>query len=118
MKIGVMFVVGFGFVLLLLSGVWPILFPAANSWSDAKSERLAQVKSRMNEVSHLLLRPNASKGVLQPELDQLTAENDQLNTEFHSAHDRPQTMSKFMKWSGISLMLVGIAGWYAVSQSR
>ena len=33
-------------------------------------------------------------------------------------HDRPQTVSKFFKWSGISLAAIGIIGWYALNQSR
>ena len=41
-----------------------------------------------------------------------------LTDEFKGIQARPRTMSKFMKWSGISLTLVGLAGWYAVSQSR
>ncbi len=52
------------------------------------------------------------------ELASLMEENKTLTDEFKGIQSRPHTMSKFMKWSGISLTLVGIIGWYAVNQSR
>ena len=52
------------------------------------------------------------------ELASVVDECKSLTDEFKGIQARPRTMSKFMKWSGISLTLVGLAGWYAVSQSR
>jgi hypothetical protein len=40
-------------------------------------------------------------------------ESEQLNAEFQSAYDRPNTISSILKWTGLSLAAIGIIGWYA-----
>jgi hypothetical protein len=54
---------------------------------------------------------------LEAELAKLTEESDQLNAEFQSAYDRPNTISSVLKWAGISLAGIGIVGWYAVKNT-
>lgn len=111
-------VMGLGVLLLVLGSLWATLFSGASSWTEEKTARNSQVKARMNEVAHLVLRQTTNKAILQAEMDALTKENDELNAEFTSATESPQSMSKYMKWAGIALALVGIAGWYAVNQSK
>jgi hypothetical protein len=119
MKAGIaMAVLGLGVLLLILGGFWTSLFSGSSSWTTEKVERNSQVKARMNEVAHLLLRQPANKATLQAEMDALTKENEELNAQFKSASESPQSTSKYMKWSGISLAVLGIIGWYAASQSR
>ncbi len=55
---------------------------------------------------------------MKAEYEKLRVENDQLNADFKSATESPKTTSTILKWSGISIALVGIVGWYAVNQSR
>ena len=52
------------------------------------------------------------------EYEKLRIESDQLNAEFKDATEGPKTTSSILKWTGISLALVGLVGWYAVKQSR
>jgi hypothetical protein len=59
----------------------------------------------------------ADTGTLKAEFDALILEEKQLNEEFETARDRPENSSKLLKWSGISLAVVGLIGWYAVKQS-
>ena len=41
-----------------------------------------------------------------------------FSAEFYSIHDRPYTVAKILKWSGISLAVIGVIGLYAANQSR
>jgi hypothetical protein len=67
-------------------------------------------------------KPNLQRGqdlgVLKAEYEQLKKENAELDAEYTSAADTPKTVARFLKWTGLSLALVGIIGWYAVSQTR
>jgi hypothetical protein len=57
-------------------------------------------------------------GQAKAEYDKLKIENDQLAAEFSGVYDTPRTLATVLKWTGLSLALVGVIGWYAVSQSR
>ena len=127
---------GVGFVLLVLSGVWSTLFPATSAWTDEKAERRAQVQDRIHNLRFLVLaqsnqrsfhshapieeespRTRRDPAALQAELAELTKESEQLNAEFQSAYDRPNTISSVLKWTGISLAAIGIIGWYAAKNA-
>jgi hypothetical protein len=64
-------------------------------------------------------RPHAGvdPGPLQAEHDQLLREFDILKAEFESAAIRPQTVSKIVKWSGTSLAIAGLIGWFAAKNT-
>ena len=124
MKLGIVFgLIGLGFLLLVLSGFWSTLFPATSSWTDEKANRSSEIKSRLHNLAFIVNAPPSSLhsgsdlGTLKAEYEQLKKENEQLNADFESAANSPKTMSKYLKWSGISLAAVGIIGWYAVKQS-
>lgn len=116
-------VIGVGILLLLLSTVWGSLFPATATWTDEKAERSAQVKSRMAYLGGVINNPAARSGGAsdlaksKEEFNALVEENEQLNNEFESAANTPQTVAKFLKWSGISLAGVGLIGWFGIKQS-
>ncbi len=119
-------VIGIGFLMLLLSGLWPTLFPGTSSWTLEKAERWAVVKDRLHNLSFIVNSPKAKismhsgpeLGKAKQEFDQLNEEGNQLKADFESAHDRPETVAKVLKWSGISLAILGLVGWYAVKQSE
>jgi hypothetical protein len=116
--------VGVGFLLFAVSALWSTLFPAAARWTPEKAQRSADVKVKLHNMSFIVNapKPNLQRGEdlgkLKAEYEELRKENDQLNADFTSAAETPQTVSKIFKWSGISLAVVGLIGWYAVSQSR
>jgi hypothetical protein len=115
--------IALGFVLLAASALWSSLFSSSSSWTPEKSERLAHVKDRITNLGSVLAKPpsmhrGGDLGQLKAELEQLKKENEQLNEEFQSAYDSPRTTAKVLKWSGISLAILGLIGWYAVNQSR
>jgi hypothetical protein len=109
-----------GILLLAIGGFWSSMFPATSSWTEEKAVRSAQVKERLSNLGPIVnstrvtMHGGADRGALKAEFDQLMKENEQLNAAFQSAYDSPQTMSKVLKWSGISLVVAGLIGWYAV----
>jgi hypothetical protein len=115
---------GLGFALLILSGLWTTLFPGTSSWTPEKSARSAEIKARLSNIGPLVMNPPRSMhagqdaGTLKAEFDALKEEDAQLNAEFESARDTPRTASKILKWSGISLAVLGLVGFYAAKQSE
>jgi hypothetical protein len=123
MKSAVVFgVMGTGLLLLILSGVWNSLFPGTSSWTAEKSKRLSDIRNQLHNLAFSVNEPagrvsmhsGPERGMAKQEYDELKKESDALRAEFQSAHDRPKTTAKILKWTGISLVGVGIVGWYAV----
>ena len=123
MKSAVAFgVIGLGLLLLILSGLWTSLFPGTSNWTPEKAARWAVVKDRLHNLSFIVHAPagrvsmhsGPDLGKAKVEYDSVKKEADQLRAEFDSAYDAPRTTSKILKWSGISLAVVGLIGWYAV----
>ena len=112
-----------GFLCLITSTLWTSLFPATSSWSDEKAHRSAEVKARVAYLGGIVNSPTRrmhggpDPASAKAEFDALQKENEQLNSEFETAAYRPNTISKILKWSGISLAAIGIIGYYAVKQS-
>ncbi|MEX2310021.1 MAG: hypothetical protein WD738_20790 [Pirellulales bacterium] len=126
MKLAVVFgLIGIGFLLLVLSGLWVSWFPGTSMWTPEKNDQWSDVKDRMHNLGFILNDPRnrasmhsgPERGTAKQEFDELKAKYDRLSAEFQTAHDRPHTVSKFLKWSGISLAAIGIIGWYAVKQT-
>ena len=85
--------------------------------------RSTEVKARLSDLGPLVNPPNPrmhrgpDPATLKAEFDALMKENEQLDAEFSSAADSPKTASAILKWTGISLAVLGIIGWYAVKQA-
>ena len=103
-----------GAVLLLLSAVWGYVFPATNSWTP---ERAAERSALSDEVHVLMFQavaaqenPRAAKGdpaQIQAEYREKKARLAELDKEFKSIKDTPQTTSSYFRWIGIGLVAVG-----------
>ena len=124
MKNAVIFgAIALGFVLLIASSLWQGLFPATASWTEEKAQRASDIKARLSNIGPIVnstkrtMHGGPDPATLKVEFDALEKENEQLNAEFQSAHDRPNTIAKILKWSGISLGIFGLIGWYAVKQT-
>jgi hypothetical protein len=114
-----------GVFLLALSGIWPKLFPGTSIWTPEKAERWSEVKDRLHNLSFAVNRaetnvsmhgggdPSAAKS----EYQQLQQEGAQLKADFETAANRPSTISKYLKWSGMSFAVLGLIGWYAAKQT-
>ena len=116
-------IIGLGIILFLLSGLWTTMFPPTARWTDEKSKRSTEVKTRLYNLSFVVNspRPNLQRGQdlgqLKAEYEQLQKENEGLIADFNSATETPKSVSRFLRWSGISLAVIGVIGWYAINQS-
>jgi hypothetical protein len=112
-----------GLLLLIASTFWTRLFSQAEAWTNEKATRSAEVKARLAYLGGIINSPNktAPRGVTpataKAEFDALKKEDEQLNAEYGTIAHRPGAITKVLKWSGISLAIVGLIGWYAVKQS-
>jgi len=126
MKLAVSFgLMGVGLLLLALSGVWPTLFPGTAIWTPEKAARWAEVKDRLHNLAFTVNRAEtrvsmhsgSDPAATKTEFEQLKAEGELLKADFELAANRPHAVSRILKWSGISLAVLGIVGWYAVKQT-
>ena len=124
MKAVVAGLIAFGLVLFLLSALWTTIFPPTARWTDEKASHALEVKSKLHNLAFIVNAPKPSLqkgqdlGQMKAEYEQLKKENEELNSDFASAAETPKTVATFLKWSGLSIALVGVVGWYAVNQSR
>lgn len=119
-------ITGLGLLLLVLSFAWVSLFSGRSAFTDEKANRWGEVKQRLHNLAFIVNAPPGTIkmhsgpdiGQAKAEYDQLKIENDQLAAEFSGVYDTPRTMATVLKWSGLSLAIVGVIGWYAVNQLR
>jgi hypothetical protein len=125
MKSAIVFgIIALGLLLVVLSGIWGTMFNGSAAWTKEKQDRSSEVKSKLHNMSFVLNAPKPQLhagqdlGQMKLEYEQLKKENEQLNAEFTSAADTPKSVASALKWTGLSLAVVGVIGWYAVNQSR
>jgi hypothetical protein len=124
MKVAIVFgMVAIGFLLFALSFAWASMFPGTSRWTAEKAQRSSEIKGKMHNLAFIVNAPNPKLhagqdlGQLKAEYEQLRKENEQLNAEFESAYNSPRTTATALKWTGLSLAILGIIGWYAVKQT-
>jgi hypothetical protein len=127
MKITAVFgAIALGFVLLALGAFWQSVFTGEASWTPEKEERWSEVKKQLHvlafTVGNAESRPRMHGGPdlakSKAELKALKEENEKLTQEFNGIRQKPGTVSKILKWSGIGLAVIGLIGWYAVKQTE
>jgi hypothetical protein len=119
-------ITGLGLLLLIFSFLWVALFSGQSAFTKEKAERWGDVKQRLHNLAFVVNAPPGSVKMhggpdpaqAKAEYEELKVEDTQLAAEFSGAYDTPRTMATILKWSGLSLAVVGIIGWYAVTQSR
>jgi len=104
-----------GCVLLAMSLLWGLLFPASASWTPEKSEQLTALGNRATEIQLQLdkaqTRPSMHSGLnpaeLKSELEKVSAEYKVLYDEFSGITKAPKSSSRFLKWAGIAFVVAG-----------
>ena len=122
MKIAAYGLIGLGFLLLVLSSAWVSMFPGTSSWTMEKDARWSQVKNRLHVLRIVVGNGETSPGMrtapniasAKKELEALKQENERLAAEFEGIQSQPHTVSRILKWAGVSLAALGIVGWYVM----
>lgn len=110
-----------GVLLVAMSLVWGLLFPASAGWTEEKSLKRTELRNRAHilsgEVAAANAKPNMHGGPSaaekQAELDQVKAEYDLLDAELQGKIDAPATASTILRYAGIAFVLAGGLAVYA-----
>lgn len=117
--------IGIGILLMALGVLWPVLFPATRTWTDEKSRRLKEISGKAQYAKGMIelaqRKPSMTGGespaVLKGKLEEMTKEVNELRAEYSSAQDNPQVIGKVFKWSGVSVMALGVVGYLATKDA-
>jgi len=114
MKSVPLILLGVGILLVVLSALWPLIFPASRSWTEEKSTRMTELG---NEAHKLLFQAIQAKERPQPggpspreaqdKYDAAKAELDALKAEFEAVRDSPKNSGTYLRWTGIVMVLLG-----------
>lgn len=104
-----------GILLMVTSAFWGQLFPPTNTWTDEKSQQLAELGSETNRLKFALVQarqnPSVHSGENPAEVklayDAAREEYDLLHEQFLTARDTPKTMATALRWTGIGFIAVG-----------
>jgi hypothetical protein len=113
---------GVGLALLGLSAVWGLVFPASMNWSEEKAARMSELS---NEAHVLLYKADAEQtnpqtgepGEAQQAYKAVKDELATLRKDFENQRDRPNTVARYMRWTGIGLVLLGGLGVMILKES-
>ena len=108
-------VVSLGLALLLASFLWGVFFPASSGWTEEKSVRLGELKTRahvlVGEVAAAKAKPNMHGGAnaaeLQAEFDQVKADLKTLSDELEGRIAAPKTAATILRYAGIAFVVAG-----------
>lgn len=104
-----------GFSLVALSLVWGLVFPAEDNWTPERAKEMSalsdEVHTLMFKAAQAKERPNMVQGgnpaAIIADYKDKSDRLDALKLELENIKDSPQTSAKYMRWAGITLVLVG-----------
>lgn len=104
-----------GVALVALSLIWGFIFPAENRWTPERAKEMAalsgEVHSLMFKAAQAEERPNMVQGGNPAEVIAEYREKkerlDSLKLELENIKDSPQTSAKYLRWTGIGLVIIG-----------
>ncbi len=116
MKLAVPICFGLGALMLVLSFLWPIMFPAKEVLTEDKTARALELQTRghnlVSQIAKAEANPNMqggkSAGELKEELKELKGELDAIRNDFESAESTQSTMVSIFKYGGILVLAVGV----------
>ena len=116
--------IGLGILMFMLSAIWVSMFPGTASWTPEKETRLSEVSDRLHVLTFTVgsaeARPKMHGGPdllkAKKELEDVKKEYAELSADFRGIQKSPHTITRILRWSGISMAVVGIIGWYATKQ--
>ena len=100
-----------GILLVGVSIIWPRVFSGRSGWSDEKASGYQAAASRLHELSmkSAAATPGSQTKTARDELAQAEADYARIRGELDTARERPQTIAKYIRYSGALLLLGGTA---------
>jgi len=107
--------VALGLVLVVVSLLWGVLFPAGSGWTEEKSLRMRELSERAHVLGGQLqaakAKPDMKKGLnpaeMEAEYKQVTTELAQLGEEAEGKIQAPKTAASILRWAGVAFVLAG-----------
>jgi hypothetical protein len=104
-----------GMLLIGVSLVWSVLFPANQAWTTEKANRMTELGNQAStlkiQLNQAQTRPSMHAGQnpaeLQEKYDQISREYKALYEEFSSATQRPKSSSQALRYSGFVCIVAG-----------
>ncbi|MBL9164871.1 MAG: hypothetical protein JNL18_19235 [Planctomycetaceae bacterium] len=104
-----------GVLLLVVSLVWGLIFPASAGWTEEKSVRLGELKTRahvlVGQVAAAQAKPSMHGGSnaaeLEAEFQQVKTELTQLSDELDGRIESPKTTAAILRYAGIAFIVAG-----------
>ncbi len=117
-----------GVAIVLLSLVWPILFPPQAVWSPEKAKEYTKVGARLHALNVQLSAAGENPKTREENLKALeplrrehreTQEQwETLREELATAKQRGQSTQTVLLWTGAALAVLGMVGWLATRESQ
>ncbi|QDT73562.1 hypothetical protein [Lacipirellula limnantheis] len=103
-----------GALLLGLSLVWAMLFPAANGWTEEKALRMRELSGKAHLLSFKASAAGSNVSMHGADAVDSAAEYRKaqeelriLREEFEEKRDAPATSSSYLRWGGAAMILLG-----------
>ena len=104
-----------GVLLVALSLIWGLVFPAESQWTPERAKEMSalsdEVHTLMFKAAQAKERPSMVQGgnpaEVVAEYKEKKERLDALKLELENIKDAPQTSAKYLRWTGIGLVIVG-----------
>ncbi len=117
-----------GVALVIVSLVWPILFPPRAVWNPEKAKEYTKVGARLHALNVQLSAAGQNPQTREDSLRNLEAlrkehhETQQrweaLQEELTAAKQRGQSTQAALLWTGAGLAVLGMVGWLATREAQ
>lgn len=109
-----------GVLLLGISLVWGLVFPASAGWTEEKSLRLRDLKAQAHVLSSQTMaasdKPSMHGGgnaaEKQAEYEQVRTELEALDAELQGKVQAPETAASILRYAGIAFVIAGALAVY------
>ena len=115
MRIAAFLLIIAGSVVVALSFVWPLIFPAESRWTDEQAEAHAQAGTHFHSVAmggpgHAKGRPKSSAKASQSEIEAARLRWEESKAALNAAQAKGKNTAGWLRYGGAAIALVGVAG--------
>ena len=111
--------IGLGILLLAASFLWPYWSDPKAHWSEARAGNRTEAGIQVKVLSHRLqeARSDAERQRIQARFNEAKKQFDQSDAELELARGRYQLPITLLRWSGTTLLVLGVVAYYLLRAS-